>query len=357
MVTVICNIIRSEGLGIAMGIITPFPQNRSIEEENARILREVGHFLAAHALRSTPGNYRLAFEQVANPDSPLAKAIEAATFNGVRLLQSEADRLLRETRDDEDDARRPVRPQTEGLDLACRQMEAFARTIEVVRLETEDYGRNLESGAAAIEEVGDVFAKAGLLAITSEMLARTRIAETRLAEAEREASALREKLAAAEQDARTDVVTGLLNRRGFDMRWQALERENAAVSIGLCDVDRFKQVNDGHGHEVGDRVLRVIADTLRHFCGGHLVARFGGEEFVVVFEKVRAADAERCLEQARMELERRVLHDRDNGARIGIITFSAGIAEGRAGATPLISQADELLYRAKKKGRNRICRA
>lgn len=334
-----------------MGVLTHFPQSKTIEEENGRILREVGRFLKAHALRPTPDNYRLAYALIVDPESPLARAIAAATFDGVRLLQSEADRLLHDAGLDQV----PVDPAGGDAGLVRQQMEEFARTIESVRLETERYGRDLESGAAQIEEVGDALSTAGILAITSQMLARTRLAEQRLAAAEREANALRERLAVAEEDARTDKVTGLPNRRAFEDRWQRLECGNAFVSVAICDIDCFKQVNDTHGHAVGDRVLRVIADTLGEFCAGHMVARFGGEEFAILFEGLKAADAERCVERARLDLERRVLRDRDTGALIGTITFSAGIAEGRAGTAALLGAADELLYRAKKKGRNRIC--
>jgi diguanylate cyclase len=334
-----------------MGVLTPFPQSKTIEEANGRILREVGRFLKAHALPPTPDNYRLAYALVVDPDSSLARAIAAATLDGVRLLQSEADRLLHDAGVDP----APADPAGTDAGLVRQQMEEFARTIETVRLETERYGRDLETGAAQIEQVGDAISAAGILAITGQMLARTRLAEQRLAAAEREASALREKLAVAEEDARTDKVTGLPNRRAFEDRWQQLEREGAFVSIAICDIDCFKQVNDTHGHAVGDRVLRVIADTLDQFCAGHRVARFGGEEFAILFEGIKAADAERCLERARLDLERRVLRDRDTGALIGTITFSAGIAEGRAGTAALLGAADELLYRAKKKGRNRIC--
>jgi diguanylate cyclase len=335
----------------SMGALTPFPQSKTIEEENGRILREVGRFLKAHALRPTPEYYRLAYALVVTPESPLARAIAAATLDGVRLLQSEADRLL----DDAGIAPHPGTKECAEADLLRQQMEEFARTIEKVRVETESYGRDLESGAAQIERVDDALSKASILAITGQMLARTRLAEQKLANAEREASALRQRLAAAEEDARTDKVTGLVNRRGFDDRCQAFEQDGKLVSVAICDVDCFKQVNDTHGHAVGDRVLRVIADTLVQFCASHLVARFGGEEFVILFEGLNAAEAQRCLERARLDLERRVLHDRDSGALIGTITFSAGIAEGRAGIAALIGEADELLYSAKKKGRNRIC--
>src|SRR3546814_11717130 len=91
------------------------------------------------------------------------------------------------------------------------------------------------------------------------MIERTRAAEGRLEAATGEAKTLRARLASAEEEARRDPLTGLPNRRAFGDRYAALSDEGTPFAVALCDIDRFKHINDSHGHAVGDRVLQTVA--------------------------------------------------------------------------------------------------
>ena len=171
---------------------------------------------------------------------------------------------------------------------------------------------------------------------------------------------LEEALREQEQLAVMDSLTGLYNRRFLDAELQ-LELDRSArsqvpVGVLLCDLDHFKQINDEHGHLVGDSVLREVARRLLNAVrNGDLVARYGGEEFVVLLpgggkEKLREI-GERCrraFEEAPFELP----HDHE-----GFVTISIGGACWPDDAnTPrgLVGAADAALYRAKAAGRNRI---
>ena len=99
-----------------------------------------------------------------------------------------------------------------------------------------------------------------------------------------EAQSLRVRLADAVEEALSDCLTGLPNRRAFEQRCQALPGSATELSVALCDVDYFKSINDAHGHAVGDRILVAVAEILADICEGHMVARIGGEEFAVLFE-------------------------------------------------------------------------
>jgi diguanylate cyclase (GGDEF)-like protein len=156
--------------------------------------------------------------------------------------------------------------------------------------------------------------------------------------------------------ARTDPLTGLLNRRRMEERLQ----EEAARFLGrgtnfsviLADVDRFKQVNDEHGHDVGDRVLsgvaRVFEGSLRF---GDAVARWGGEEFLLLLPATELAAAEDVAERLRVTSEERLA---EIGGLPGALTITFGVASFRA--TPSIAAclkaADEALYQGKAAGRN-----
>ena len=154
---------------------------------------------------------------------------------------------------------------------------------------------------------------------------------------------------------RLDPLTGLLNRRGLEALEHAEQREAALVGSVICaDLDHFKDVNDRHGHAVGDRVLVVVADVLaRAVRRGDSVARTGGEEFLVVLPGARLAAAMRIAEAARATL---AATDIESPAGKVRVTSSFGVAQRRVGETheAAVARADAALYAAKRAGRNRV---
>jgi diguanylate cyclase (GGDEF)-like protein len=145
-----------------------------------------------------------------------------------------------------------------------------------------------------------------------------------------------------------DPLTGAYNRNALE----ALIETRATLSVAMVDVDHFKEVNDRHGHPVGDEVLRrltkVVASVLRP---SDAVVRYGGEEFLLVLPEVSLAEAQRIAERARAAVELTAFMVVPSQ-----VTISLGIAEHLPGETveTLLSRADEALYRAKKSGRNRV---
>lgn len=321
------------------------------EAANRRLLKAVSAFLQAHHLYPSPDNYALGFAIVTDPDSPMAKAVVDATSDGLRLTQDEADRILAEFRNE------PVRnPNPASFADARRQVDTFTSIIDLTREQAASYGRDLERGSAELSALPASSPAVGeIVRITGEMLDRTRNAESQLQAARAEAQSLRAKLAEAEEEARSDPLTRLPNRRAFDDRLAELLQRDGVLSLAICDIDHFKRVNDTHGHGVGDRVLRMVADVLRSSCEGHMVARIGGEEFVVLFEGLEPDAAGSILEEARAELSSRHFKVRGTDAPLGRVTFSAGVAAcGTDSEDPPLKRADKLLYRAKHGGRNMV---
>lgn len=307
------------------------------------LYRQIGAFLAEHGLWPSPENYALIYAHCTVGDSPLSKAIRAATSDGLRLSQTDLDKIA-----EAQGGAAPTGPtDAAAIASARRQMDDFAAMVESSRAEAQNYGRDLEAGAAALEAHGGTSA---LAAITQAMIERTKAAERQLTAARDEAQALRVKLAEAGEEARRDALTGLANRRAFEERLADYEREGIPVSIGICDVDHFKRVNDTYGHAVGDRVLKLVADILDKHCGQHMVARLGGEEFVVLFEALSSAEAGRHLDAARTFLATKHFKVRETDEPLGQISFSAGVATG----TNALGRADALLYEAKNNGRNQV---
>jgi diguanylate cyclase (GGDEF)-like protein len=177
-----------------------------------------------------------------------------------------------------------------------------------------------------------------------------------MAERDRLAARLAANRLELERLSRVDALTGLANRRQFDERFalalKRLQRGAAPVVLMCLDIDRFKSINDGHGHAAGDAVLEAFGKRL---CGSvrdtDLVARLGGDEFVVLLEDASAEAAE--------TVARKVVASMADAIEVGgaaiTATTSIGVAVAHAptDAKTLMAEADALLYEAKKAGRNR----
>ena len=162
-----------------------------------------------------------------------------------------------------------------------------------------------------------------------------------------------------EHAALTDGLTGMQNRRYFDdaLREYLTEFRRIQKPIGLMvlDLDHFKQVNDTHGHDVGDEVLRAVANTLGDMTRYHdVVARLGGEEFAVVAPNMTEDQLIKLAERIRKAISAQVVVAGNVRLRV---TTSIGLAiwDGKETGEEFYRRADKQLYQAKRQGRNRVC--
>lgn len=163
----------------------------------------------------------------------------------------------------------------------------------------------------------------------------------------------------------SDPLTGVFNRRylhsRLDEECSRASRLGQPLSVLLLDIDHFKHINDSHGHQAGDQVLVAFAERVRNqLRKPDIVARFGGEEFMVIATHTGGAGALELAERLRLDIQRaRFSLDRSPGAKHEIsLTCSIGVAslgEGMDQADRLVCAADQSLYRAKHEGRNRVC--
>ena len=159
----------------------------------------------------------------------------------------------------------------------------------------------------------------------------------------------------------TDKLTGLLNRHGFEARFaQALKdskRSQAAVSVALFDIDRFKDINDHFGHMVGDSCIAAVAQAARAAVGeADAMCRWGGDEFLVLFDGAGLADAFKLAEKISDGVAARPFDHQGQPIKL---TVSLGVAQQRPGeaADRLIARADAALYDAKSRGRQKVAQA
>ncbi|MDO9383302.1 MAG: GGDEF domain-containing protein [Hyphomicrobiaceae bacterium] len=164
------------------------------------------------------------------------------------------------------------------------------------------------------------------------------------------------------QISRTDQLTGLLNRRGFDEAAGLALRSALAAGLPtvvfMCDIDHFKSINDRFGHAFGDKVLIEISDLLRSFAGkdGALVGRHGGEEFAALMIGITREQAAQYAEDIRQTCAAREISINGDSARVTIsIGFTVALDE--VDLSKIMRVADRALYIAKHGGRNQVARA
>jgi two-component system, cell cycle response regulator len=164
-----------------------------------------------------------------------------------------------------------------------------------------------------------------------------------------------------EHAAVTDGLTGMYNRRYFDEALaeylEAFGHIDKPIGLVILDLDHFKKVNDTHGHDVGDEVLRQVAECLQVFTRSHdVLARLGGEEFAILSPNITEGQLYNLSDRIRQAVsELRIT----NGNVTLKVTVSAGLAiwNGVESGEELYRRADKQLYEAKRKGRNRVCAA
>jgi diguanylate cyclase (GGDEF)-like protein len=163
--------------------------------------------------------------------------------------------------------------------------------------------------------------------------------------------------------AKTDELTGLLNRRGFDAAAEAAlmsaRRDDRPVAVLLCDIDYFKRLNDSFGHDFGDEALLCVADVLRTFaqCGNFIVGRQGGDEHVMLLPGVHLSEASAVAENIRIACAKATIAGQTIGAGLSVSIGVAACPGPQASLSALMRRADVALYEAKRKGRNRVVAA
>jgi diguanylate cyclase len=317
---------------------------------------KIGSLLFENSLEPTPQNFDVCHRYLTASDGELNSQVDRALKSGGLTAVSVASII----------AQRSVEMSAEDLGQMATGAQAQLETIlHLLHRSSEDvrsYGDSLEENKAALEDPETTERTVDeLITLTRTMIEKSREVEEKLRLSSEEITQLRSNLAEARKKADTDPLTGLPNRGSLDQRLQnAVQKARAngtPLSVAICDIDKFKLINDTHGHLVGDEVIKFVASSLSKKGNDNLfVARFGGEEFVLLFEDMDPIAASKELNEVRQRVSTLDLKITSTGAKLGKVTFSAGVAEleGRLNQSAMLKAADTALYRAKNDGRNRV---
>ncbi|HEC90506.1 MAG TPA: GGDEF domain-containing protein [Alphaproteobacteria bacterium] len=220
----------------------------------------------------------------------------------------------------------------------------------------EIQGANGDKGDEGIKDL-----ISGILETTRDMGEKNKRLEKRLQVSSLEISRLKENLEEVRFEAMTDALTGIPNRKLFDiqLRREATEADenDGELSLLMIDIDYFKKFNDTYGHLVGDQVLRLIGAVLTSCVKGRdTAARYGGEEFAIILPDTDLGGALAVGEGICAQVGEKKVLNKKTGEDFGQLTISIGVGVFKNGEPPteLIARADKALYRAKKQGRNRV---
>lgn len=288
-------------------------------------------------------------------EQPSARAVQSVT----QLLAQTRNRQA-ELRKDRDEARLALKTLLHQMLSELGELDQHTGRFSegMTRYaETVEHAQSLESLADVVREM--VAESRAVHALVSETRGRLRDEHQRATDLETQVRSLEQELRRLSDEVATDTLTQVANRRGLMQRFEVeqarIEREGSLLAVGLLDIDNFKKLNDSLGHAAGDQALVALANKVRQSLRPvDVVARFGGEEFVVLLPDTEVNEAQKALTRLQRELSASLfMHE----SKEVFVTFSAGVTAYRSGEAleEALERADEALYEAKRTGKNRTC--
>ena len=330
-----------------------YEQDRNASGEILRLLIQK---MAAHPAAFNPLNYTVWYEFTTGINPSLTGELSKLLDSGEKLDDKAIEKLYLKHISDSN-----IDEQRESIQQLLGEIAGF--TAEADK-QANQFGNSLQTYGDTLKQNMDASKLDALISNmagdTSKMRGSIQNLQSELAASKDQVEKLHKELQSARGEALIDPLTGIFNRRGFEgVAKQTFDDQSAlakGVSLLMVDIDHFKKVNDTYGHLFGDKIIRVIAETLKSKIRGHdSVARLGGEEFAVLLTETDAEGARAVAENLRQSIEKGKIKRLDTQDQISGITISIGVstyAKGKS-VVDMLDQADKALYVSKEQGRNR----
>ncbi|MDP9128660.1 MAG: GGDEF domain-containing protein [Pseudomonadota bacterium] len=323
--------------------------------------RQALEHLAKDGLVPTPDNFAVYYSYYAESNPNLKMAMDMLLSQHEALTQEHCADLHRSylgldaehkmLRDSNATIEAEITKVMGAIESAATDTTKFSKTLDNFSGKLNDTG--------SLEQIRDAVSK--VVTETRTMTQQNERLQKQLSQTTQQLTEVRYNLDLVHRESQTDPLTGVGNRKFFEQEMS--KATTAAVDNGtpltllMIDIDHFKKFNDSYGHLIGDQVLRLVARTLvENLKGRDVIARFGGEEFVILLAQTRVTDAEKVANQLRSSLSTKQIRRRKTNETLGAITISIGATEYYPGEDTdgFIARADEALYKAKQTGRNRV---
>jgi len=327
-------------------------------EESSERLRQALPLMAKNRVPVTPENYWVWYQYISGGMQPINEAIDKNIQSGAGVDEAATKALYK---------RYIAEPGHEHLshaeDAVRRLLESVSDSLDTAEGEVSRYEASLGECA---EELNEDISTDGLKKMvdalsksTQRMHEGSAALHANLDESRDEVQALKQELEQVKAQAKIDPLTKLANRFGFEDGIEAIRENGAAASHALLisDIDKFKNINDSYGHIFGDKILKVVAKSIDSVAEpDDIVARFGGEEFIMVLPEAELDRAAAVAEKIRAGIENGRIFNPKTNEEIERVTISIGVTTFAAeeNIDAVIERADAALYRAKDNGRNRV---
>ena len=326
--------------------------------ESAELLRLILPRVAKHGGAYVPTTYALWYEYLAGVNPKLIAAVDRRLQDAAQLTQDEIEGLYAKYIDTREAS--TLEAYQAGLSELMRRMGEIAASSGAG---TADYAKTLAQCEQDLSTISD---PAGVSRIIQSLVTSTNTVRQSTETLHKEVTAtrdemqqLRGQMGVLQNQAQTDPLTRLRNRRGFEQAvaeyLHGSEADLGGCTVMIADIDHFKRVNDSYGHLVGDQVIKALAQVLQNNVKGRdIAARWGGEEFIVFLPATAAAGAVRLAEQLRLAFSKTRIKRGGKQEVSDPVTISIGVAEIESGEAleRAVDRADRALYQAKGDGRN-----
>lgn len=336
------------------------PEYHEDSNEAAEYLRMVLPLISRHKTPATPINYSIWYEYVSGCNQRLKEAVDKELDNKAVINDNVSEKLYKEyvmngmmSRFDSVGS---------GLNSIVNQTLGDVEKTSEKAVEFAGHFTEHSDNLANSSDLDSVKSVVNGIVADAQQLAEVSTAlKDQLKQTTQEVHQLKSELESMKEVAKTDGLTGLLNRRAFDAEMDRVVEEEKGrqdICLLLFDLDHFKRINDDFGHLIGDKVLRYTSSLIKQVSKDeHIAARYGGEELAIIVKGLQQNQALELADEVREALAKSKLKRKDSGEPLGQVTVSVGAAILQAADTveSLIDRADTALYRAKEGGRNKIC--
>lgn len=320
--------------------------------------------MGTYEIVPTPENYAVWFHYAQGKNLELVTEIQKMIKSGVKFTQAGCDYLYNKYII----SHRNQKVLDDTSIAAQKVLQEVLRVVGDFSGEQQNYNKDVDGYIDNIskeinnDSIRDVVK--GIVAATTNLKKSGERISQKLEESKKEINSLKKNLQQVTIEAQRDFLTGAFNRKTFeklfDEHMLRMKEKPSELCLIMIDIDHFKRFNDKFGHLMGDEVLKTVSRTLSESLKGRdIVARFGGEEFVVVLPDTPIEGALKVADMIRHAIADKELKRKDTGETFGVITVSMGVARYRPQVDTLptlIKRADDALYQAKFQGRNRVVR-
>ncbi len=329
-------------------------------EESAGYVRLALPLMSQYNIPITPRNYAVWYDYVSGKSRELQEAIDAMLTKAEQFSDEINDMLYQRFCSELDEgALTDLRDNLRKL-----LIDIFSQVAQL----TEQAGEYETIVSKSVDKLSEGTSIQDIRSVVDDIIVETkkigqsgRATQQKLEEATDELESLKKEFEQAKAAALVDFLTGIANRKAFDLAIRGSVAEAVSdtepLSLLLIDIDHFKRFNDEYGHIVGDEVLRLVARKIKENVRGRdFVARYGGEEFAVILPGTPILGAKTVAENIRVSFSEGKLKRVRTSEYLGTITISVGAAQYRAGESveDLVDRSDQALYFAKDAGRDRV---